>query len=254
MRLSRFWLQGLMSLLAIALSGAAVCAQTLGSSARHIEQGSWRASVRYEGVLNEDLKFGAGSSEAEGSGEAVITKLELQPYERMQYYLSGGVGNYRLSSSTLTATGDNLGFIVGGGIKVLAMSESLVTPAIAIDAGVSLESYRFSRSNGAQPFIAERLELLRTHVALEGSKRFELDENITVEPYGGVKWMRTRATSKELNGTDRQAGNQDTVSPFVGLSLPVFGREGFFAEASFINGIHYGVGLNIGFGGSEKKS
>ncbi|PIP81435.1 MAG: hypothetical protein COR54_20035 [Elusimicrobia bacterium CG22_combo_CG10-13_8_21_14_all_63_91] len=275
--MSRLRLQGQMSLLAMLLSNAPVGAAVIGSSARHLEQGSWRASVQYQGVQKEDLEFDVGSSgtcagntvpagtvtfpcgatgtvEATGSGESVIAKLELQPYERMQYYVSGGAGNYRLKASTLTAAGDNLGFILGGGVKALVMSESLVTPAIAIDAGVSLESYRFSRSNSARASIAERLELLRTYVAVEGSKRFDFDENITLEPYGGVKWLRTRATIKDLNSTDRQSGNQDTVSPFVGLSLPVFGREGFFAEASFVNGIHYGFGLNIAFGGKEKKA
>ncbi len=274
MRVSRFWLQGLVSLLAILLSGASSQAQTIASSARHMEQGSWRLSVYHQGAINEDLEFDVGSSgtcsspnapvatfacgstgtvTAEGDSEAGIAKLTFQPYERMQYYIAGGVGNYRLKASTLSARGDNLGTIMGGGFKALIMSESLVTPAIALDAGFSFERYILNRSNGGLATIDERLELFRTQIAVEGSKRFEIDDNITLEPYGGLKWLRTRAVIKDLIVGDRQSGVQNTLTPFVGLSLPLFKSEGFFVEADFVNGIHYAAGLTVGFGASEKK-
>ena len=274
MRVSRFWLQGLVSLLAILLSSASVRAQTIGSSARHMEQGSWRLSVYHQGAMNEDLEFDVGTSgtcsspnapvatfacgstgtvTAEGDSEAEIAKITFQPYERMQYYIAGGVGNYRLKASTLSARGDSLGTIMGAGVKALIMSESLVTPAIALDAGVVLERYNFNRSNGALATIDERLELIRTQIALEGSKRFEIDDKITLEPYGGMKWLRTRAIIKDLTTGDRQSGVQNTITPFVGLSLPVFDSEGFFIEGSFVDGVQYAAGLSVGFGGSEKK-
>jgi hypothetical protein len=240
-----------------------------------MEQGSWRASVHYQGVADEDVVFDVGSAgtcnttaagvnfpcgstgeiKAEGSADAVLGKIIFQPYERMQYYLSAGAGNYRLDVSTIRLRGDRPGFLYAAGFKALAMSESPMTPAIAIDAGVSLERYFFNRAIGsAASNIDERLELLRTQVAIEASKRFMADEKVPLEPYGGLKWQRTQAWIKDLASGDRQGGQHNAVMPFIGLNVPIFDSEGFFAEATFANGVRYAAGLTLGFGGNGKKA
>ncbi|PCI36764.1 MAG: hypothetical protein COB53_08475 [Elusimicrobia bacterium] len=262
------------------MSGAFVSAQTIGTSARHMEQGSWRVVTFYEAVNEEELDFdieaidsctaetgtaGAfpcgGNRLGLGSGESFNAKLLYQPGERMQYYVSLGAGNYRLRTASVTVTnslsGDRVGFRYGAGFKTLIMSETIVTPAVALDAGISMERYFFNR---LAPVIAagdesidERLDLQRIQIAIEASKRFKISDAVTLEPYGGLKWIRTQSWIKDLASGGRRGGVHNTASPFVGLSAPIFGNEGFFAEASFVDGIRYALGLTIGFGSNEKK-
>jgi hypothetical protein len=198
----------------------------------------------------------AGKIETKGSGGAGLVKVLWQPWDRFQYYATFGVGDYSLSvpSATVTnaLTGDALGRLYGAGLKASIVPDTIVTPAIALDVNLARSIYDFNRrfpggTPGASNNIDQRLTLMTYQVAVETSHLFVLDPNWKLEPYGGVKWTRVQSDLKDLVDGSHAGGQTDTVSPFLGLRVPVESHEAFFAEASFVDGYHYGAGLELRF-------
>lgn len=267
------------------LSALPASAQMLGTSARQMSAGSWKVLAYYQGVQDQDLSFSltgdgtcaggaaapasnvsfpcgtTGKVSGEGSGGAAILKVIHQPWENLQYYATVGVGDYSLrvaSVSTVNSlTGDSPGLLYSFGARALLWPDTevpgvLVVPALAVDASVGWQQYRF---NGMQPArtaaenqINQRLDLLQTQVALETSHRFKFDgTRWALEPYGGLKWLRTQAWLKDLKDGGRVGGIKDTAAPFVGIEVPLHEKESLFAEASFVNGVQYAAGLNLRF-------
>ncbi|MDE2291188.1 MAG: autotransporter domain-containing protein [Elusimicrobia bacterium] len=196
-----------------------------------------------------------GKIPARGSGQAAVVKATWQPFENLQYYATFGTGRYSLQvasvSATTSLTGDLPGWIGGAGVRGLLFPESVVTPALAVDASVGLERYSFNRSAGqptaALTSVKDRLDLMRLQLALETSRTFKVDERWKVEPYGGLKWVRTQVWLKDLDTGSRAGGIHDTVTPYAGVNLPVSEHESFFGEASFVNGYEYAAGLTAKF-------
>lgn len=271
---------GVISLFAFFFAANALWANSLGTSARQLGKGAWKSVFYFQGTNDQHLKFNVGSGGActpgnqvianptfacggdakisgEGSGQAFLAKLIYQPNESgFQYYLTAGAGNYSLKVDSVTVvntlTGDRPGAIYGAGVKAVLWPDTVVTPAIAVDASVGMQRYFFRELRpaftAAQGQINERLDILSYQVAVELSHLFKFhDERISLEPYGGVKWLRSRAWLKDLVSGQRHSGIQDTVTPFIGLNLPVFEKESLFAEASFVNGVQYAAGLNLRF-------
>lgn len=253
-------------------------AQILATSARQASSGSLKILGYYQGVQNQTLNFttndsgtcaasgnpGAatfacgqsGTVAAKGTGGAGMMKIVWQPYERFQYYAMYGVGDYTLSvpSTTVTnvLTGDSHGQIYGAGLKASIVPDTIVTPAIALDLSMTQSLYNFNRrfpggTPGLNNNISQRLTLQTYQVAVETSHLFTLDGYWKLEPYGGLKWVRVQADLKDLGDGSHSGGQTDTVTPFVGLRVPVEDHEAFFAEASFVDGYHYGAGLELRF-------
>ncbi len=267
--------------LVFAFAARMASAQVLATTARQASSGSLKFLVYYQGVQDQTLNFAvngggncstpngvsfscgqSGAVEAKGSGGAAMMKLVYQPWERFQYYAMYGVGDYSLSVPSATVanslTGDALGQIFGFGLKASIVPDTIVaadglpTPAIALDASLTRSLYNFNRrfpggTPGANNNIDQRLGLMTYQFAVEASHLFVLDENWKLEPYGGVKWIRVQSDLKDLVDGSHAGGAQDTVTPFLGLRVPVEDHEAFFAEASFIDGYHYGAGLELRF-------
>lgn len=259
----------------------------LGTSARQLAPKSLRLLAYYQGASHQDLNFSiaqgqscaagpanpngvsfpcgqAGDVEAEGRGGALMLKAVYQPWESFQYYAFGGAGEYSLSVPSTTVsnrlTGDRPGMILGVGMKAVLYPETMVTPAIAVDASLARHRYYFNRRHpggtpGANNNIDERLDLMQYQVAMEISRLFSVpDPEFRIEPYGGIKWLRTQTDLKDLTDGDHAGGGQDRVHPFLGVRLPVYRREAFFAEASFVGGWQYAAGMEIRFGGEDGRS
>lgn len=271
------------AVVALVSASAAVpaAAQILATTARQASSGSLKFLAYYQGVTDQTLNFSingggncstpngvsftcgqSGDVEAKGSGGAAMMKLVWQPWERFQYYAMFGVGDYSLSvpSATVTnaLTGDKRGQIYGAGLKAsvvpdtIVAAEGLPTPAISLDASMTRSLYDFNRrfpggTPGQNNNISQRLELMTYQFAVEASHLFNVDEHWKLEPYGGVKWTRVQTDLKDLVDGSHAGGQQDTVTPFLGLRVPVEDHEAFFAEASFIDGYHYGAGLELRF-------
>ncbi len=250
----------------------------MGTTARQASSGSLKFLAYYQGVDDQSVNFsiaGSGSCtaappngtvafacgesgdiESKGSGGAGLIKLVWQPWERFQYYAQFGKGSYTLSVPSTTVTnvlsGDNYGLIYGAGVKASIVPDTLVTPAIAFDLSLTRSNYNFNRrfpggTPGASGDINQRLVLMTYQFAVESSHLFVLDEHWKLEPYGGIKWTRVEADLKDLVDGSHAGGKQDTVSPFLGLRVPIEDHEAFFAEASFVNGYHYGGGFELRF-------
>jgi hypothetical protein len=266
--------------LALASSARTAGAQLLASTARQSSSGSLKILGYYQGVQDQTLNFNTNSSglctsgtasfpcgqgsdtETKGKGGAGMIKLIWQPWDRFQYYGMVGAGDYTLSvpSTTVTNvfTGDNVGLIYGFGLKAsivpdtIVAAEGLPSPAIALDASITQSRYNFNRvfpggTPGVNGNIDERLTMTAYSVAVEASHLFTLDQFWKLEPYGGVKWTRVSADLKDLGSGSHAGGQTDTVTPFLGLRVPIEDHEAFFAEGSFVDGYHYGGGLELRF-------
>ena len=260
--------------LAFACSASSAAAQLLATTARQESGGSLKITGYYDGVQDQTLNFttnGSGSCAsyngstfscgqsgtlaAKGGGGAGMMKISWQPWERFQYYAMYGVGDYSLSvpSTTVTnvLTGDMHGQIYGGGLKASIVPDTVVTPAVALDFSMIQSVYNFNRifpgTPGVGGDISQRLTLMTYQFSVETSHLFVLDEQWKLEPYGGLKWTRVQADLKDLGDGSHAGGQTDTVTPFLGLRVPIEEHEAFFAEASFVGGYHYGGGLELRF-------
>jgi len=226
---------------------------------------------------NGSVGFGcdqSGSVEAKGHGGQGLVKMVYQPWDSFQYYAVGGLGSYSLNvpSTTITnqLTGDTPGWILGAGVKAVLAADTQFTPAIAVDASLTHSQYAFNRRfpGGGSPTqnndVNQQLGLWQYQVAIEASHLFTIVDAVTkqeqketglalvnpsikLEPYGGVKWTRTQADLHDLQDGSHAGGQQDTISPFVGLRIPAYDHEAFFAEASFVDGYVYSGGMEIRF-------
>lgn len=261
--------------LALAILASPASAQLLATTARQSSSGSLKFLAYYQGVQDQTLNFSindsgscltqnslsfhcgqAGNLEAKGAGGAGMFKVVYQPWERFQYYAMFGVGDYSMSVPSTTVsnvfTGDNSGRIYGAGLKASVVPDTVVTPAIALDLSATRARYNFNRlaqsgNAGVGGNIDQRLDLMTYQFAVETSHLFTLNEFWKLEPFGGVKWTRVQADLKDLVDGSHAGGKQDTVSPFLGLRVPVEEHEAFFAEASFVDGYHYAAGLELRF-------
>ena len=249
----------------------------LGTSARQLPAGSLKLLGYYQGIQDQSLNFSlqgagactaqsptnvgfacsqAGEVEVEGSGGSGVVKLVYQPWDGLQYYASLGVGDYSLSvpSTTITnkLTGDNPGLALTVGARAVIYPDTIVTPAVALDASVTKSRYSYNRrfpggAPGLDNRINQRLDFWQYQFAVESSHLFTFEERYKVEPYGGVKWVRTQTDLHDLQDGSHAGGQKDTVTPFLGVRVPVFEHEGLFAEASFIGGYQYAAGMEIRF-------
>jgi hypothetical protein len=154
-------------------------------------------------------------------------------------------------------SGDRPGYLYGMGVRALLwpdteVKDAFIVPALAVDGSAGFQRYYFNDLQPAQGAsvggIDQRLDLLHLQLALETSHLFKFEgTRWALEPYGGLKWIRTEARLKDLRGGGRIGGMQDTVTPFLGLGVTPYENESFFAEASFVNGIQYAAGLNVRF-------
>ena len=263
----------------IAFSAVTAGAQILGTTARQSSKGSsLKFLAYYQGVADQNINFSvdgsgictaappsggvafpcnsSGDIEAEGSGGAGLFKVTWQAAERFQLYATVGTGDYSIkvpsTSVSNTLSGDKLGIIYGAGLKASVVPDTIVNPAIALDLSIMRSHYNLnSITPGGTPGInngfSQRLELMTYQVAVETSHLFTIDENWKLEPYGGVKWTRVQADLKDLVSGSHAGGQKDTGTPFLGLRVPAEDRIAFFGEASFIDGLQYGGGLELRF-------
>jgi hypothetical protein len=272
-KLDHCFVRALLSL-ALACLASSAGAQLFGTTAHQESSGSLKILGYYDGVQNQKVNFttndsgtctvpgGAsfacgqgGTIAAKGSGGAGMLKLVYQPFDRIQYYAVYGVGQYSMSvpSTTVTnvLTGDGYGQIYGGGLRSTIIPDTIVSPAIALDLSMTQSVYNFNRSYPGVPpggaDINQRLTLLTYQFSVEASHVFVVDADWKLEPYGGMKWVRVQADLKDLGDGSHSGGQTDTLTPFLGLRIPVEGHEAFFAEASFVDGYHYGGGLELRF-------
>jgi hypothetical protein len=249
-------------------------AQLLGTTARQLPKGSLKLLTYYESVEDQAILFkprplnGAcatingvafsctqnGEVEAEGSGRMLMTKLVYQPWDSFQYYASVGFGDYdfkyNASGVPQDVTGDTIGNAFYAGLKWTVIPDTVVTPAIAVDASVGRRRHYFNRRYpglaGQNSNITQRLDLVESQIAVQASHLFDV-KGVKLEPYGGLQWQHVWADLKDLTSGDHAAGAKSVVRPMMGLRAPIFEKEALFAEASFVGGTRFATGLEVRF-------
>lgn len=285
--------KGVLLALGALAAAAPAQAQIMGLSSRQLEKGSLRMLAYYQGTSGQDLNFTVqnpggcttkvvggvrfacgqtGDVGAAGSGGMGVLKLLYQPGDLIQYYILGGIGDYSLRAPfngvTQSLTGDHPGWMAGGGLRVVVIPDTLVTPGIAVDLGGSQSAYKFNRRSpgsgvpGENNNINQRLGLTQWQFALQLGHLFTITEpqdaverdqqilirdGFKIEPYGGVKMTLIQADLHDLQDGSHAAGHQDGISPFIGVRLPFYKREGLFAEISFVHGTQFAGGLEFRF-------
>lgn len=252
-------------------------ASDLMAPATQLGQKKFHAEVYYRQVLKQKLNldvsstgniqvkgstFSASSTselESEGSGNAMMGRISFQPFETpIQYYLVGGVGQYDLkvpSGSYSNKYGtDNPGYIIGGGIRYTVVPFTIVSPAVSLD--LSATHSRYSLTNfvsGDGKTVGDTSQLftsLEIQGALTISKKFLFDlgdNKASIDPYVGVKVVRTRTSLDDNSTGSHISGTRTDVSPFFGLKFKPFPYEGLVLEGSVLSELSYSVGLTFGF-------
>jgi hypothetical protein len=174
----------------------------------------------------------------------MVAKFSYQPQERgLIFYTTLGVGDYRVDVGTVTVMDssieDQAGILTSVGAKAVIVPDTIVVaPAIAIDTSLGLQRYWGN----------SRLDLFQLQIALEASHRFDFKTTeFKIEPYGGVKYLRTQAYLKNLANGSRVGGRQHTVTPFLGFRVPIFEKDVLFAEVSMVEGVTYASGVSVRF-------
>ncbi|HVA67029.1 MAG TPA: hypothetical protein VNK24_08920 [Elusimicrobiota bacterium] len=258
---------------ALFFSAGPLFAQILAQTARQETPGSWQLSVYYQGVSDQNLNFnlsgGSGSCQSSngvnfacgqsgtlsvhGSGDAGLIKAVYQPWDGFQYSAAVGAGYYSLSVPAVNATQNYSGAAAGPvfslGVQDVIFPDTIVTPAVAVNAGFSGAMYPLDRMNdsaGNVSAVNDTLTLLEYQLGVEASHVFPLD-GWKVEPYGGVRWYRVDADLKDATLGSHSGGFRDTLAPVAGLRIPTSDHEGLFAEAAYVGGFQYGGGLSLRF-------
>lgn len=267
-------------LVLVTILGGAARAETLMTSGRQLSPGALKVLGYYEEARGRDLSFSVGAGgrsqfcknpptcsvvesfaapaegadvEAESWSTRGALKLLHQPWEGLQYYAWVGSGDFslRIPSATVANTleGDRRGWSYGLGVRAVLNPDTVVTPAITLDLGVSRARHRLDRldqQSAGSSRVAMEMDLRVYQASLEASHRFPLGgARFYLEPYGGLRYERLESRLTDLNLGSREGGAKSTTTPFLGLAVPLYERERIVAEASFVNGIVFGVGLEI---------
>lgn len=177
-----------------------------------------------------------------------FVKLTGQPWENLQYYGAAGVGrsSVEIPSATVTNTfrGDDPGMTYLVGLRSNIFPETEVTPAVTVDLGFGWSRFYFDRMSqlpwlGTTP-ARVRMDTYEYHLGFSVSRKFG-----DCQPYGGVNIVRRHTKLKDIPSGERAGGIEDYASPFIGVKVPVFSRESFVAEMTFVDGVRLGIGLEM---------
>ncbi|MDE2313762.1 MAG: hypothetical protein KGL04_06285, partial [Elusimicrobia bacterium] len=150
---------------------------------------------------------------------------------------------------TQSYSGDGAGPVFSLGVQDVIFPDTIVTPAVAVEAGFEGAMYpltRMTASDGSSSAVNDTLTLLEYQLGVIASRVVPVG-GWKVEPYGGIRWYRASADLKDSTTGSHSGGFRDTLAPVLGLRVPTSDHEGLFAEASYVGGFQYGGGLSLRF-------
>ncbi len=254
-----------------------VFATELMGPATQLGEKKVHAEIYYRHVLKQKLNLDVSSTgrirvagstfttnstselESEGSGNGIMSKISFQPFDiPIQYYLVGGAGQFDLkipsgSYSNKHAT-DDPGFIIGGGIKYTLVPYTIVSPAISLDLSATHSQYKLSNFTSGDGLtvgdINQVFTVFEIQGALTASKKFLFDlgdNKASIDPYLGVKVLRTRTNLDDNSAGGHFSGTRTDVAPYFGLKFKPFPRQGIVLEGSVLSELSFSLGLTFGF-------
>ena len=197
--------------------------------------------------------------ESEGSAHGELAKMSVQPFEKpIQFYFVGGISSYNLkipsgSFSNSYATNQN-GYVLGGGVNYILVPHTLVNPAVSLDFSAIHSQYRltsFQAGDGSTVLAPEYLlTLFEMQAALSVGQRYGFNfssKRMFVDPYLGVKVIRSRIGLDDLSSGAHFSGTHLGVSPYVGFKLIPGRYMSLIVEGSFIKEVLVASGLTFSF-------
>ena len=149
---------------------------------------------------------------------------------------------------------DNPGYIIGGGIKYTVVPYTIVSPAISLDLSATHSRYKltnFTSGDGRTVGeISQVLTVFEIQGAVTASKKFLFDlgdHKASVDPYLGVKVLRTRTNFDDNTTSGHFSGTRTDVSPFFGIKFKPFPYQGLVIEGSVLSETSFAAGLTLGF-------
>ncbi len=262
-----------------AVYAGVVCAfaTELMSPATQLGDKKVRAEVYYRQIFKQKLNIDVGATsrirvgastlttnsstelQSEGSGNGIMSKVSFQPFDTpIQYYVLGGAGQFdlKIPSGTYSNTHatDNPGYILGGGIKYTVVPYTIVTPAVSVDVSATHSRYKLSNFKSGDGATVGGISQVFTIFELQGaitvSKKylFDLGDNkASVDPYLGVKAIRTRTNFDDNSTGDHFSGTRTDVAPFLGLRFQPFPHQGLVLEGSLLSETAFSAGLTFVF-------
>lgn len=190
---------------------------------------------------NTDLQF-------DGEAVSAILRLTWRPGDGLQYGLKAGTGDYevRMASGAVVNELSNgaPGRIWGADVSWTVVSNSPVTPAVALNAGYARSDYRMDRlqSAGSTVPVEQRFSLEEWQAGISASYRWK-----RLEPFGGLRFFRQTSVLRDASTAESVRGDRDGFSPFLGLKFEFLPRESLVVEVSAADETLVALGLAVGF-------
>jgi len=212
-------------------------------------QVSGRDEIKVPGISQGYFSNVTNDLESTGDNSTAALKLLINPWSGFYYWANIGIGLYDLSipSSSVTnklSSRDN-GIIAGLGIRSVLFPDTIVTPSVAIEAGLNYSVYNLSEFQSgvcAEQLIDNRLELTEIQASVIVSKVID-----RIEPYGGLRIFRTITSLTDKQSTGSVSGIKDNAGIFAGIKVKVYPHEAIVLEGNFIGQSSFVVGWNVDF-------
>lgn len=183
------------------------------------------------------------------SNAGAIAKVLLQPHEGLVYWLGANSTAYEIEVPSFSHK--NLlrsqvpGWRVSAGLRRILMPDTIVSPALSVEAGISHSrtavSVLYAGLADGQ-IINNVFSVTEYHIGLGVSKKY-----VSVEPYAGMMITRAHAVMRDNTAAVEVGGYRDTAAAIVGLCIYPYKHESLICEASFIGEASFTIGWNVEF-------
>jgi len=233
----------------VACCGLAMTAQAseLMTSARQLGIGRVSA-VAYYTHNQQDISFDR-RGDLDLVTDALIGKVTVKVWDAWHVYLKAGSIGADLEDDAILYEKDTdfQGTVYGGGVRRVIFPDTIVTPAVSFEAGATAYTadLKQQKSGGNSAAIDNEVAVIELQAVLEMSKKLAV-----LEPYGGVKVIRTDVTWKDNNpsAADRTIEGDGTgVAPFAGIRFSFIPFVDLTLEGSLGQEQAASVGITIGF-------
>ena len=197
--------------------------------------------------LKEEIKFKDTDDQrftCDLTQELAVLKAIVPINYKINFYTKAGFINSEIERDNNRYSGKTDFSLYGGGIKYIFFPDTIVTPAITLDLGVTFSSnYMDKRKiNNLKKEIDTKLETLEYQGALIISKKLNL-----FEPFGGIKFFTSQIEWENREGQSYKGINNTDVGSFIGSKVFFYPLVSLVLEMDFIGEVGYGIGLDFKF-------
>lgn len=183
------------------------------------------------------------------SNTGALARVIFQPYDDLMYWVSGNSTSYEIevpsSSHKNLLRSQDPGWCMSMGLRRLLMPDTIVTPAISVEAGISHSRTPvsvFYGGSSARQVIDNVFSVTEYHIGLGISKKYKV-----FEPYGAMSVVRAHAVMRDKAAAVEVGGYRDSANAIAGIRVYPYSHESIICEASFIGESSFSLGWNIEF-------